>query len=107
MSEIHVGTPEQQGEAMSVFLNDFPTVRYLDSVDYYIGRALQGQGKKEAARASYKKFLDIKAKADQGQAMVEDAKLRLGGFSRPPPTRGGGEVRFPTGTLRPRFLSLY
>jgi len=61
-----------------VFLNDLPTVRYLDSLDYYIGRALEGQGKKEAARASYEKFLDIKAKADQGQAMVADARQRLG-----------------------------
>ena len=61
-----------------MFLNDLPTVRYLDSLDYYIGRALEGQGKKEAARASYEKFLDIKAKADQGQAMVADARQRLG-----------------------------
>ena len=60
-----------------MFLNDLPTVRYLDSLDYYIGRALEGQGKKEAARASYQKFLDIKARADNGQALVEDARTRL------------------------------
>jgi serine/threonine protein kinase/tetratricopeptide (TPR) repeat protein len=68
---------KRKGEALSVFLNDFPTVRYLDSLDYYIGRALEGQGKKEAARASYQKFSDVKAKADQGQALFEDARKRL------------------------------
>ena len=68
---------KRKGEAMSVFLNDFPTVRYLDSLDYFIGRALEGQGKSEAANRAYKKFLNIKAKADPGQALLEDALKRL------------------------------
>jgi tetratricopeptide (TPR) repeat protein len=68
---------KRKGEALSVFLNDLPTVRYLDSLDYYIARTLEGQGKKETARASYEKFLAIKARADEGQVMVEDAKHRL------------------------------
>ncbi|MBP1767955.1 MAG: serine/threonine protein kinase with repeat [Candidatus Aminicenantes bacterium] len=69
---------KRKGEAMSMFLNDLPTARYIDSLDYYVGRALEGQGKSEAARASYQKYLSIKAKADAGQAMVEDARRRLG-----------------------------
>jgi tetratricopeptide (TPR) repeat protein len=69
---------KRKGEALSVFLNDFPTVRYLDSLDYYIGRALEGQGKNAAAKASYEKLLAIKAKANQGQGMAEDARRRLG-----------------------------
>jgi eukaryotic-like serine/threonine-protein kinase len=69
---------KRKGEAMSVFLNDLPTVRYLDSLDYYMGRALEGQGKKAAAKEAYQKFLKIKANADPGQAMVEDARRRLG-----------------------------
>jgi tetratricopeptide (TPR) repeat protein/tRNA A-37 threonylcarbamoyl transferase component Bud32 len=68
---------KRKGEALSVFLNDLPTVRYLDSLDYYVGRALEGQGKKEAAKESYQKFLNIKVKADQGQALVADARSRL------------------------------
>jgi eukaryotic-like serine/threonine-protein kinase len=68
---------KRKGEALSVFLNDLPTVRYLDSLDYYIGRSLEGQGKIAAAKESYQKFLDIKAKADQGQPLVEDARKRL------------------------------
>ncbi|NPV82540.1 MAG: protein kinase [Candidatus Aminicenantes bacterium] len=68
---------KRQGEAMSVFLNDLPTFRYLDTLYYYIGRALEGQGKKAAAKEAYQKFLNIKAKADAGQAMVEDARQRI------------------------------
>ena len=68
---------KRKGEALSVFLNDFPTVRCLDSLNYYVGRALEGQGKSATAKESYKKFLDIKAKADDGQAMVTHAHNRL------------------------------
>jgi tetratricopeptide (TPR) repeat protein/tRNA A-37 threonylcarbamoyl transferase component Bud32 len=68
---------KRKGEALSVFLNDLPTVRYLDSLDYYVGRALEGQGKREAAKESYAKFLKIKEKANTGQTMIEDAKKRL------------------------------
>jgi tetratricopeptide (TPR) repeat protein/predicted Ser/Thr protein kinase len=68
---------KRKGEAMSVFLNDLPTVRYLDSLDYYMGRALEGQGKSAAAKEAYQKFLKIKANADTGLAMVEDARKRL------------------------------
>jgi tetratricopeptide (TPR) repeat protein len=68
---------KRKDEAMAVFLNDLPTRHCLDTLYYYFGRALEGQGKKEAAKESYQKFFDIKAKADAGQAMVEDAKRRL------------------------------
>ena len=67
---------KRKGEAMSVFLNDLPTVRYLDSLDYYLGRALEGQGKSAAAKEAYQKFLKIKANADPGQAMIDDARKR-------------------------------
>lgn len=67
----------RRGEALTVFLNDLPTVRALDSLDYFIGRAIEGQGKSAAARAAYQKYLNIKQKADPGQTMVEDAKKRL------------------------------
>jgi serine/threonine protein kinase/tetratricopeptide (TPR) repeat protein len=68
---------KRQGEAMSVFLNDLPTYHCLDSLYYYMGRAQEGLGN-AAAKESYQKYLDIKAKADQGLAMVEDARKRLG-----------------------------
>ena len=67
---------KRRGEAMSVFLNDVPTFRYLDSLYYYLGRAQEGL-KSPAAKDSYQKFLDIKAKADSGNSLVIDAKNRL------------------------------
>jgi len=69
---------KRRGEALSVFLNDLPSCRYLDGLDYYLGRALEGQGKGAAAREAYAKFLKVKADADPGQTLVEDAKKRLG-----------------------------
>jgi len=68
---------KRKGEAASVFLNDLPSFRYLDSLDYWTGRAQEGSGNLAAAKVSYQRFLDIKAKADPGQAMVEDARKRL------------------------------
>jgi serine/threonine protein kinase/tetratricopeptide (TPR) repeat protein len=69
---------KRKGEAASIFLNDLPTYRYLDSLYYYLGRAQEGQGSKEAARQSYQKFLEIKSKADPGDPQVADAMKRFG-----------------------------
>ena len=66
----------RRAEALSVFLMDFPTFRYLDSLDYYIGRALEGMGS-PAAKEYYQKFLDIKANADPGNPLVTDTQNRL------------------------------
>ncbi len=55
---------------------DFPTFRYLDTLDYYMGRALEGSGS-PAAKDYYKKFLDIKANADPGNPLVTDTQDRL------------------------------
>ncbi len=67
----------RRAEALSVFLMDFPTFRYLDSLDYYVGRALEGSGS-PAAKDSYQKFLDIKANANPGNPLVSDARKRMG-----------------------------
>jgi serine/threonine protein kinase/tetratricopeptide (TPR) repeat protein len=65
------------GEAVSVFLNDIPSYRYLAPVYYYIGRAQEGLGS-GAASESYDKFLKIKEKDDGSDPMVKDARRRLG-----------------------------
>jgi serine/threonine protein kinase/tetratricopeptide (TPR) repeat protein len=67
---------KRRAEALSVFLMDFPTFRYLDSLDYYVGRALEGSGS-PAAKDSYQKFLRIKENADPGHPLVVDVKNRL------------------------------
>jgi eukaryotic-like serine/threonine-protein kinase len=67
----------RKGEAMSVFLNDLPTYRYLDSLDYYKGRAQEGHGNKEGARKSLEKFLKIKFGADKNTPLISDARRRI------------------------------
>lgn len=70
---------KRRGEAMSIFLNDVPTFRYLDSLYYYLGRAQEGLNS-PAAKDSYKKFLKIKESADSENPLVEDARSRLNNF---------------------------
>ena len=67
---------KRSGEAISVFLNDLPSFRYLSSLYYYLGRAQEGLGS-DTASDSYKKFLNIKEKDDGNDPMVEDARRRL------------------------------
>ncbi len=66
----------RRAEALSIFLTDYPTLRYLDTLDYYIGRALEGSGS-PAAKEYYQKFLKIKENADPGNALVLDTRKRL------------------------------
>ncbi len=68
---------KRQGEAMSIFLNDLPTFRYLDSLQYYKGRAMEGLGM-DGTSEIYQKYLTIKEKEDWGDPLVKDAKERLG-----------------------------
>jgi serine/threonine protein kinase/Tfp pilus assembly protein PilF len=67
---------KRKGEAASIFLDDFPSYRYLAPLSYYLGRAQEGL-KSPAAKESYQKFLAIKEKADAGDPLVEDTKRRL------------------------------
>ena len=67
---------KRSGEAISVFLNDLPSFRYLSSLYYYLGRAQEGLGS-DTASDSYQKFLKIKEKNDGSDPMVEDARRRL------------------------------
>jgi tetratricopeptide (TPR) repeat protein/tRNA A-37 threonylcarbamoyl transferase component Bud32 len=68
---------KRRAEALSVFLIDFPTFRYLDTLDYYMGRALEGSDS-PAAKECYQRFLDHKANADPGNPLVTDAQKRVG-----------------------------
>ena len=67
----------RQGEAMAIFLSDLPSLRYLDSLHYYIGRAMEGLGIAGASE-SYQKFLKVKENEDWGAPLVKDARKRLG-----------------------------
>ena len=67
---------KRRGEAMSIFLNDLPTFRYLDSLQYYKGRAMEGLGIDGTAE-TYQKYLTIKENEDWGDPLVKDARERL------------------------------
>lgn len=65
----------RSGEATAVFLDDIPSYRYFPPVYYYLGRVQRGN-QSPAAAETFRQFLAIKAKADPGDRMVEDAKKR-------------------------------
>lgn len=65
----------RRGEATAVFFDDLPSYRYFPPVYYYMGRVLEGL-KSGGALQSYQKFLAIKARADEGDPLVADARQR-------------------------------
>jgi len=67
---------KRRGEAVSIFLDDFPSYRYFAPLFYYLGRAQEGL-KSPAAKESYQKFLKIKEKGDTGDSLIADARKRL------------------------------
>jgi tetratricopeptide (TPR) repeat protein/predicted Ser/Thr protein kinase len=71
---------KRRGEATSVFLDDVPTFHYFPPVYYYLGRAQEGLGSKNAID-SYKQFLAIKTRGD-GDPLVADARRRVGSWNR-------------------------
>jgi len=71
----------RNGEATAVFLDDLPSYRYYPPVLYYMGRVQEGL-RSGAATQSYQRFLAIKANADPGDPLVEDARKRLAAMAR-------------------------
>ena len=65
------------GEATAVFLDDIPSFHYFPPVYYFVGRVQEGN-QSPAAAESFRQFLAIKAHADPGDRMVEDARKRAG-----------------------------
>ncbi len=70
---------KRRGEATDLFLADMTTLRYLPPLHYWMGRAQEGLGMTEAARKSYHEFLALRAEADAGAPLVDDARRRGGG----------------------------
>ena len=69
---------KRYGEAGDVFFYDFPTVRYLPPLYYYLARAQEALGS-AAAKTSYEQFLSLRGNADPPDPLAADAKERLGG----------------------------
>ena len=69
---------KRRGEATDLFFADMTTLRYLPPLYYWLGRAQEGLGTRDAARDSYKEFLALRAEANPGAPLVADAKRRAG-----------------------------
>jgi hypothetical protein len=69
---------KRRGEATALFLDDTPTVRYLATLPYWLGRAQEGLGQQAAARANYAKFLANRGANFPADPLVIDARKRAG-----------------------------
>jgi tetratricopeptide (TPR) repeat protein len=65
---------ERHGEATSLFLDDFPTYRYMVPLNYWLGVAQYGLGMRSAAAENFQAFLALRP---NGGALAEDANQRL------------------------------
>jgi tetratricopeptide (TPR) repeat protein len=72
---------KRRGEAMSVFLDDVPSARYLPPVSYYVARVQEGLGS-AAASGSYDAFMTMKKAAEPADPLVADARRRRAGTKR-------------------------
>jgi tetratricopeptide (TPR) repeat protein len=66
----------RKGEATDVFLADTSSMRYLPPVYYWLGRAQEAAGAKDAAATSYGEYLKIRSVTD-GDPLVADARKRV------------------------------
>jgi tetratricopeptide (TPR) repeat protein len=67
---------KRRGEATSLFFDDVPTVRYLATLPYWIGRAQDGLNITASAQTHYQEFLTIKKDAAP-DPLVQDARRRV------------------------------
>lgn len=65
---------ERRGEAASMFLDDFPTYRYVAPLHYWLARAQRELGMANASAENFQLFLSLRP---NGGTLVEDAKERL------------------------------
>ena len=66
---------KRRGEATALFFDDRPTVRYLATLPYWIGRAQEGLGMIAPARARYDSFIALRKDAT-ADPLVQDARRR-------------------------------
>ena len=67
---------KRRGEATALFFDERPTVRYLATLSYWLGRAEDGLSQAAPAKASYEAFLKIRGEA-AADPLVQDARRRL------------------------------
>jgi eukaryotic-like serine/threonine-protein kinase len=64
------------GETADVFLDDWPTFRYSVPLKYWLGRAQEGLGIKDAAAKNYQAYIDLRSQVP-GDALATDARKRI------------------------------
>ena len=67
---------KRAGEVTDVFVADTPSLRYLPPAFYWLARAQDAMGV-ATARATYSRFLALRAEADPPDPLALDAKRRL------------------------------
>ncbi len=65
---------DRRGEAISIFLDDLPTYRYMATLPYWLGRAQEELGMQEVAQQNYTAFV---ARRPAGDPLADDARQRL------------------------------
>jgi serine/threonine protein kinase/tetratricopeptide (TPR) repeat protein len=76
VSELEDLAQKRRGEATALFLDDWPTTRYLAELPYWLGRAYQGLGTLPAARAQYEAFIALRSGAPNDPHVL-DAHTQL------------------------------
>ncbi len=66
---------KRRGEATAIFLNEIPSYRYIATLPYWLGRAQQELGMRDAAAANYKEYLDLRSSSPD-DPLVRDARIR-------------------------------
>jgi tetratricopeptide (TPR) repeat protein/predicted Ser/Thr protein kinase len=66
----------RRGEATAIFLDETPSFRYMATLPYWLARAQDGAGQRDAAAGNYKAFLATRS--DSSNPLVIDARKRLG-----------------------------
>jgi hypothetical protein len=66
---------KRRGEATAVFLDDIPTYRYMVPLSYWLGRAHEGLGARDAAQRHLRAYLTLRSPATD--PLAKDAAARV------------------------------
>ncbi len=70
---------KRRGEAVALYLDDVPTLRYWADLHYWLGRAEEALGMSDAASRSFLEYLALRP---EGGAYAKDAALRVAGSGK-------------------------
>ena len=62
---------------MDVFFLDASTIRYFPPTYYWLGRAQEGVGARDAASKSYEEYLKLRGESAPPDKLLSDVRQRL------------------------------